>query len=119
MASKVLKGLAVAAGTGLAIGFGRKRRAPATPIGASSDNTPAMEPLLDRLEHIEVGLQLRDVSVNSVLVSRRVYRGDVDTPKTVGPAEVAIEHCKPQSDFRVDSLLKDQRPSRGSSSRKT
>lgn len=53
MASKILKGLAVAAGTGLAIGFGRKRRTQATPIGAASDITPATEPLLDRLEQIE------------------------------------------------------------------
>jgi hypothetical protein len=53
MASKILKGLAVAAGTGLAIGLGRKRRTQATPIGAAPDNTPAMEPPLDRLGHIE------------------------------------------------------------------
>jgi hypothetical protein len=47
MASTILKGLAVAAGTGLAIGFGYKRRSD------SSDDILALEPLLDRLDRIE------------------------------------------------------------------
>lgn len=53
MASKILKGLAVAAGTGLAIGFGIKRRKQAMSMRDSSENILAIEPLLDRLDRIE------------------------------------------------------------------
>jgi hypothetical protein len=57
MAGKILKGLAVVGGTGLAIGFGSKQRTQAatqaTTMSDSSDNIPAIEPLLDRLDRIE------------------------------------------------------------------
>jgi hypothetical protein len=53
MAGKIFKGLAVAAGTVLAIGFGSKRRTQATTVSDSSDNIPAIEPQLDRLDRIE------------------------------------------------------------------
>ena len=53
MASKILKGLAVAAGTGLAIGFGGKRRTQAISMNDSSENILAIEPFLDRLDRIE------------------------------------------------------------------
>jgi hypothetical protein len=53
MASKILKGLAVAAGTGLAIGFGSKRRSQAPSMSDASDNSPAIESPLDRLDRIE------------------------------------------------------------------
>ena len=53
MASKILKTLAVAAGTGLAIGFGSKRRTQTSSMNDSSDNVLAIEPLLDRLDRIE------------------------------------------------------------------
>jgi hypothetical protein len=52
MVGKILKGLAVAAGMGLAIGFGKWRRQ-ATSMNDSSDNILALEPLLDRLDRIE------------------------------------------------------------------
>ncbi len=57
MASKIFKGLAVAAGTGMAIGFGNKRRTQTTThtttMGDSLDDIPAIELLLDRLDRIE------------------------------------------------------------------
>jgi len=60
MASKLLRGLAVAAGTGLAIGFGfvylgtgkRRRKATRTDT-APSDSILLIEPILDRLDRIE------------------------------------------------------------------
>jgi hypothetical protein len=53
MAGKILRGLAVVAGTGLAIGFGSKRRTQAISMNDSSENILAIEPLLDRLDRIE------------------------------------------------------------------
>jgi hypothetical protein len=53
MASKILKGFAVAAGTGLAIGFGNRRRTQATSLSGSSEDILAIEPVLDRLDRIE------------------------------------------------------------------
>jgi hypothetical protein len=53
MASKILKWLVVAAGTGLAIGFGSKRRTQAISMNDSSENILTIEPLLDRLDRIE------------------------------------------------------------------
>src|SRR5580693_2073151 len=55
MASKILKGLAIAAGTGLVIGFGGRRRR-ATPMNGSSHNnlTAELEPRLEmQADHIE------------------------------------------------------------------
>jgi uncharacterized coiled-coil protein SlyX len=53
MASKILKGLAIAAGTGLAIGFGSKRRRQAPSMSDTSDNSLPIQPLLYRLDRIE------------------------------------------------------------------
>lgn len=48
MANKIVKGLAIAAGTGLAIGLGNKRSHPAVPVVE-----PAIDPLEQRLGRIE------------------------------------------------------------------
>ena len=53
MANKILKGLAVVAGTGLAIGFGSRRRTQVNSTSDAPDNLPATELLLDRLDRIE------------------------------------------------------------------
>src|ERR1700722_17712483 len=58
---------------------------------------PIRERLIFRLATIEgmrpgeiLGLQLRDLREQSVRVSRRVYRGNVDSPKTGRVREVAL-----------------------------
>jgi integrase len=58
---------------------------------------PIREKLIFRLATIEgmrpgeiLGLQIRDLSDQSAKVSRRVYRGDVDTPKNGKSREVAL-----------------------------
>jgi hypothetical protein len=53
MAIKILKGLAVVAGTGLAIGFGNKRRKQAPWVSDKSDSGFPIQPLLERLDRIE------------------------------------------------------------------
>src|ERR1035441_785989 len=53
MASKILKGFAVAAGTGLAIGFGNTRRRQAPSTTDTPDNSLAIQALLKRLDRIE------------------------------------------------------------------
>ena len=58
-----------------------------------------------------LGLQLRDVREYSVRVDRRVYRGDVDSPKRGRAREVALSFR--QSLFLLDEWvplpLEDQR----------
>lgn len=79
MVSKSPMGVAVAAGTGLAIGLGfvclgpGKRRRKTTPINAtSSDSILLIEPLLDRLDCIEARLsavESRPIPANSASLS--------------------------------------------------
>src|SRR6185437_11975169 len=66
MANRILKGLAVAAGTGLAMGFssGRSRAysrpapvRPSVPPDSISDDILDIEPLLDRIERLEARLE--------------------------------------------------------------
>ncbi len=78
---------------------------------------PTRERLLFRLATIEgmrpgeiLGLQLQDVGEQSVKVSRRVYRGDVDTPKTGRSREVALSAVTRALISEVTALLVDQRP---------
>jgi uncharacterized coiled-coil protein SlyX len=65
MAGKILKGLAVAAGAGLAIGFGGKRRSLAVSMSTPSDNIPAIETLLERLDCIEARMSAIEASNQS------------------------------------------------------
>jgi len=53
MACNILKGIAVAGGTGVAIGYGSKRRSQAPSMSDTLDITLAIDPLLDRLDRIE------------------------------------------------------------------
>lgn len=81
------------------------------------DVLPVRERLIFRLATIEgmrpgeiLGLQLRDFTGRSVRVSRRVYRGNIDTPKTGRSREVALSPLTASllSDWIL--LLSDQRP---------
>jgi hypothetical protein len=63
MVNKILRGLAVAAGTGLAIGLGfaylgpgKRRRRTSAMSTSSSDSILMLEPILDRLDRIEARL---------------------------------------------------------------
>jgi len=77
---------------------------------------PIRECLIFRLAKIEgmrpgeiLGLQLQDIGDHSITISRRVYQGDVDTPKT-GRARVV--GLSPGTDSFLSewrSLLTDQR----------
>jgi hypothetical protein len=63
MASRILKGLAVAAGTGLAIGFrGERRRQTTAMSDSSSENIQTLEPLLARLDRIETRMSAVEAS---------------------------------------------------------
>ena len=64
MAGRILKGLAVAAGTGLAIGLGGERR---RIHSMSTDNIPAIEPLLERLDRIEARITVVESSKMDLL----------------------------------------------------
>jgi hypothetical protein len=61
MVGRILKGLAVAASIGMAIGFGGKRRTQATSMNDTSETILAMEPLLDRLDRIEARMSAVEV----------------------------------------------------------
>jgi hypothetical protein len=76
MASKILKGLAVAAGTGLAIGFGSKRHRQATSMTDSSDNILTIEPLLDRLDRVETRMSAMEArpTANIETIEARIER---------------------------------------------
>lgn len=78
---------------------------------------PIRERLLFRLATIEgmrpgeiLGLQLRDVGAQSLRVSRRVYRGNVDSPKTGRSREVALSPASSSLLPEWITLLADQRP---------
>jgi hypothetical protein len=66
MANKIFKGLAVAAGTGLAIGFGSRRSTQATSMDDSSDTILALEPLLDRLDSVEARVSAVEAHVAEI-----------------------------------------------------
>jgi hypothetical protein len=67
MASNVLKGFTVAAGTGLALGFGGARfRQTAAMSNTPSDNAQSSEPLLERLDRIEARIGAVEDSDNSI-----------------------------------------------------
>jgi hypothetical protein len=85
MASKIIKGLAVAAGTGLAIGFGSKRRTQTTSMSDSLDNIPAIELLLDRLDRIEARMSAGEArpAVNIEALQVQVDRHFADVAKEV------------------------------------
>ena len=77
---------------------------------------PTRERLIFRLATIEgmrpgeiLALQLRDFGARSVQVSRRVYRGNIDTPKTGRSREVALSPATHPS-LEWITLLADQRP---------
>ena len=78
---------------------------------------PLRERLIFRLATIEgmrpgeiLGLQLRDFGGRSVRVSRRVYRGNVDTPKTGRSREVALSPATASLLSEWLTLLSDRRP---------
>jgi integrase len=78
---------------------------------------PLRERLIFRLATIEgmrpgeiLGLQFRDLRSQSVQVSRRVYRGDVDTPKTGRSREVALSPATRSLLSEWVTLLTDQQP---------
>ena len=78
---------------------------------------PLRERLIFRLATIEgmrpgeiLGLQLRDLHDQSVRVCRRVYRGDVDSPKTGRVREVALSTVTGSSLSEWITFLADQRP---------
>jgi integrase len=78
---------------------------------------PMRERLIFRLATIEgmrpgeiFGLQLRDVREQSVRVERRVYRGDVDSPKRGRAREVALSPISLSLLKEWIPLLTDQRP---------
>jgi uncharacterized coiled-coil protein SlyX len=53
MANKILKGLAMAAGTGVAIGLGAARRRRVVPTIPNSVDVLSLEPLVERLDRLE------------------------------------------------------------------
>jgi integrase len=78
---------------------------------------PLRERLIFRLATIEgmrpgeiLGLQLGDLLDQSVRVRRRVYRGDVDSPKTGRVREVALSPVTGSMLSEWIMLLADQRP---------
>jgi integrase len=78
---------------------------------------PNRERLIFRLATIEgmrpgeiLGLQLRDLRERSVRVERRVYRGDVDSPKMGRAREVALSSASLSLLKEWIPLLEDQRP---------
>lgn len=78
---------------------------------------PIRERLIFRLATIEgmrpgeiLGLQLRDFGGRSLRVSRRVYRGNVDSPKTGRSREVALSPVSTSLLPEWIALLSDQRP---------
>jgi integrase len=78
---------------------------------------PTRERLIFRLATIEgmrpgeiLGLQLRDLGGLSVRVSRRVYRGTVDSPKTGRAREVALSTATSSLLSDWIAVLADQRP---------
>ena len=78
---------------------------------------PIRERLIFRLGTIEgmrpgeiLGLQLHDFQGQSVRVSRRVYRNDVDSPKTGRTREVALSPVTSSLWSEWITLLADQRP---------
>jgi integrase len=78
---------------------------------------PLRERLIFRMATIEgmrpgevLGLQLQDVRPQSVRVSRRVYRGDVDSPKTGRRREVALSPATIALLAEWITTLTDQRP---------
>jgi integrase len=78
---------------------------------------PIRERLIFRLGTIEgmrpgeiFGLQLRDVREQSIRVERRVYRGDVDSPKGGRAREVALSSASLSLLKEWIPLLEDQRP---------
>ena len=78
---------------------------------------PIRERLIFRLATIEgmrpgeiLGLQLRDFGGQSLRVSRRVYRGDIDSPKTGRAREVALSPATSSLLPEWIKLLVDRRP---------
>jgi integrase len=78
---------------------------------------PIRERLIFRLAVIEgmrpgeiLGLQLQDVGQDFVRVARRVYRGDIDLPKTGRARVVALSSSTASLLSEWRGLLQDQRP---------
>jgi len=78
---------------------------------------PIRERLIFRLGTIEgmrpgeiLGLQFQDVREQSVRVARRVYRGNIDSPKTGRAREVALSPATASLLSEWLTLLLDQRP---------
>ena len=78
---------------------------------------PLRERLIVRLATVEgmrpgeiLGLQLRDLLDQSMRVRRRVYRGDVDSPKTGRTREAALSPITRSLLSEWTTLLADQRP---------
>jgi integrase len=78
---------------------------------------PLRERLIFRLATIEgmrpgeiLGLQLQDFTGRSLRVSRRVYRGDLDSPKNGRAREVALSPASASLLADWMPLLADQRP---------
>jgi integrase len=76
---------------------------------------PIRERLIFRLATIEgmrpgeiLGLQLHDLREHSVKVARRIYRGDVDSPKTGRAREVALSPATRSLLLEWVNLLADQ-----------
>ena len=91
-----------------------------------SRSLPIRERLIFRLATIEgmrpgeiLGLQLRDFGAESLRVSRRVYRGNVDSPKTGRCARSGLEPGTRSTAVGVGSLLPISDRKRGCSSRRT
>jgi hypothetical protein len=81
MAIKILKGLAVAAGTGLAIGFGARRRRQAPSMSGPADSSFPIQPLLERLDRIETrmsAVEARPVSDSGAQLDHFVQRQTQD-----------------------------------------
>jgi integrase len=85
-------------------------------VGRAMKVLPLRERLIFRLATIEgmrpgeiLGLQPRDIQGQSVRVRRRVYRGDVDSPKTGRAREVALSPVTRSLLSEWITLLADQR----------
>jgi integrase len=89
-------------------------------VGRAMDVLPIRERLIFRLATIEgmrpgelLGLQLHDLRDRSVRVARRIYRGDVDSPKTGRSREVALSPATRSLLIEWVKLLPDQHRSPG------
>jgi integrase len=94
---------------------GEKRVMSREDVYRAMEVLPIRERLIFRLATIEgmrpgeiLGLQLHDLREHSVKVARRIYRGDVDSPKTGRAREVALSPATRSLLLEWVNLLADQ-----------